>query len=508
MGKISQQKKRMERRKRMRRKRQIALFGLICVIAIIIFGIITISTYKYVKNHTDDKICNNIYVDDINISGKTKKEAKKIVNEHLEEVKAANVTVLVGEQEVVLPLSALGIQYKELDKTLEDAVNYGTKGNIYSRYFQLKKLEKEKKTFPILFTLDEGAGKEQIQSMVYPLSNFAKNATLIVEGDTIKVEKEVDGTKVDVDKTFQKMIQKLNNAWDHNDFRMKAKIVEDVPSVKEEDLKDIKDSLGSFSTDVGYGDNRVNNIRVGVQRTLGFLLPPGEEYSFLEKAMPFTEESGYLPAGTYEGGEVVDSLGGGICQVSTTLYNALLYAELEMVERYPHSMTVPYVKPSRDAAIAEDALDLVFKNNYDYPIYVYGEITPENQLSIVVYGKETRDPGRRVEYESEVVSTEDYQTTYVEDYQSPIGSTMASGNASTGIEARLWKIVYENEVEVSRDVANNSHYQRSDRVVKVGTASENPNASSLVRSAISSQDSTAIANAISQAASMETGTGE
>ncbi len=82
-----------------------------------------------------------------------------------------------------------------------------------------------------------------------------------------------------------------------------------------------------------------------------------------------------MPAGSYENGQVVDSFGGGICQVSTTLYNAVLYAELEVVERYPHSMLVAYVDPSRDAAIAGDYLDFVFQNNYETPIFIAGEMT-------------------------------------------------------------------------------------------------------------------------------------
>ena len=143
---------------------------------------------------------------------------------------------------------------------------------------------------------------------------------------------------------------------------------------------------------------------------------------------------------TYENGQVVESYGGGICQVSTTLYNALLYAELEIVERYPHSMLVNYVDPSRDAAIAGDTKDLKFKNNLDTPIYIEGGIDDSNQLYFAVYGK-----------------------------------------------------------EVEREKVNESHYSKSDQVVKVGTKSDNANASAAVRAAIATQDYSKIMAAISQA---------
>jgi len=123
-----------------------------------------------------------------------------------------------------------------------------------------------------------------------------------------------------------------------------------------------------------------------------------------EKTKPYTEENGYVLGGSYEGGRVVESYGGGICQVSTTLYNAVIYAELEIVERYPHSMLVDYVSPSRDAAIAGDYKDLKFRNNLDLPIYVEG-IAGGGRITFNIYGCETRDvKNRRIEFESKTTA--------------------------------------------------------------------------------------------------------
>lgn len=100
-----------------------------------------------------------------------------------------------------------------------------------------------------------------------------------------------------------------------------------------------------------------------------------------ETVAPFTAENGYAMAGSYLNGEVVDSMGGGICQVSTTLYNAVLRAELEVVERSPHSMTVHYVELSEDAAIAGTYKDFKFKNSTDYPIYIEGYTTSVKKIT-------------------------------------------------------------------------------------------------------------------------------
>ena len=195
----------------------------------------------------------------------------------------------------------------------------------------------------------------------------------------------------------------------------------------------------------------------------------------------------------------MQSIAGGICQVSTTLYNAVLYAELEVTERSPHSIIVTYVDPSRDAAIAEGIKDFKFKNNYDTPILIEGYIDSNNQLGFYIYGKDTRPEGHSVEYESETLEKMEYTKKFVEDTESSLGTLNNEGTAINGRTARLWKIVYENGEEVSRDVINNSTYKPTEMRIKVGTATDNAEAANLVKTAIASQDEAAINEAIAQA---------
>ena len=181
----------------------------------------------------------------------------------------------------------------------------------------------------------------------------------------------------------------------------------------------------------------------------------------------------------------------------------MLYAELEVVERYPHSMLVAYVDPSRDAAIAGDYLDFVFQNNYETPIFIAGEIDASNQLRFTIYGKETRTPGRTVEFESETLTTEDYGVTYKENSDAALGSMNYAGSPHTGKTAQLWKIVYQDGKQVSRDVINNSTYEKSDQIIEIGTRTDNAQAKVLVQNAIATQDKGKIDAAISQAQSMQ-----
>ena len=124
-----------------------------------------------------------------------------------------------------------------------------------------------------------------------------------------------------------------------------------------------------------------------------------ETLSGYECMQPFTTANGYATAAAYQGGQVVDSIGGGVCQIATTIYNMALQAELEIAQRQNHSMIVTYVKPSMDAAIAGTVKDIKITNNYSTPIYVEG-YTEGRKLTFTCCGKETRPANRKVEYVS------------------------------------------------------------------------------------------------------------
>lgn len=184
-------------------------------------------------------------------------------------------------------------------------------------------------------------------------------------------------------------------------------------------------------------------------------------------------------------GKVVDSLGGGICQVSTTLYNAVLKAELEVTERHNHSMIVGYVDPSADAAIAESAgKDFKFVNNTEYPIYIEG-YTKDKNVTFNIYGKETRAENRKVRYESEVLEVINPPADVIyADAGQPIGYIVSDGSAHIGYKAKLWKIVTEDGVEVSRTQVNKSSYKMVPRSATVGTATADPAAYEEIMAAI------------------------
>lgn len=487
----------IRQRAKIRRRKQQFLAGIILAGIVLILGGCNFIMYKAVSKYPKNVIYDNIYIGNVNVSGMTKKEAKEAVKNQLEEDKQLTVSVQAAGGSAEGTLEEFGLKYKGVDKAVDEAANYGKKGSLWNRYWKIQKTSR-KVIIEEELALDKEAGESILSMRADALTNRAKNATITKEGDGFRIEKEQDGETIDIADALAQIEKYLNDNWDHKGFSVTADVIKEKPSVAASDLESISDELGAFSTDAGSGE-RIQNLKTGVSKLSDVVLMPGEILSVEELTKPYTEENGYVLGGSYEGGRVVETYGGGLCQVSTTLYNAVIYAELEIVERYPHSMLVDYVTPSRDAAVAEGYIDFKFKNNYETPIYIAGGIDESNELYFKIYGKDTREAGRTVEFESEVISTEDPGVTYEENSEAPIGSIQVASSPHVGTDAILWKVVYQNGEEVSREMFNSSSYQKTDTIYEVGTMSDNPDLTVLVQNAIATQDEGQIYEAVGAA---------
>lgn len=481
-----------------RRKRRRVLFGLVLLCAAVVFGISYFMLYRSVSKYPQNLISDHIYIENVDVSGMTKDEAIQAMNEHLAEDRAKTVTLQVGEESAQATLEEFGIYYQNIEDTVDEAMAYGKEGGVFGRYWKLRKLKKEKLVLEEELKVNQEQAEAVLTERAVPIADHAQDAAISRTGNGFSIQEEKEGSTVDIEKSTKALETYLNDKWNHDDFTLETALVKEEPEIKAADLESIQDELGTFSTDAGGGE-RWKNLETASGKLNGMIVMPGKEVSVHDVTAPYDEEHGYVPAGSYENGQVVDTYGGGICQVSTTLYNALLYAEIEIVERAPHSMMVNYVEPSRDAAIAGDTKDLKFKNNQETPIYIEGGIDASNQLHFTIYGKETRDENRSVEYVSETVAEEEYEVKYEEDPEAPLGEMTNEGSPHTGRSARLWKVVSVDGEEVEREVINESHYNKSDQIIKVGTKSDNAGASAAVRSAIATQDRDKINAAISQA---------
>ncbi len=423
-------------------------------------------------NYPDRVIRQGITIDGVNVSGITESEAMAQIQADVEEKKAAVITLQGKEddQKVEVTAGDLGLYWSN-PGIIDEIGAYGKASNIIARYKQNKDLEQHGMNFSIQLSVDKDAISNVITSQCASFNEEAKDATLSRDGSSFTIVPGQTGYVVDTAASADTVYSQLSSGWDGESLTVALTIDVDEPKGTEEELSKVKDLLGTFTTSYSSsGTSRCGNIANGTKLINGHTLYPGDEFSVLNALTPFTEENGYYLAGSYLGGQVVDSFGGGICQVSTTLYNALIRAEIQITERYNHSMIVGYVDPSMDAAIAESSgMDLKFKNNTENPIYIEG-YTSGKTVTFNIYGVETRDAGRKVTFESEVLSkTEPTGQKVYTDASQPVGY-IKSQSAHIGYKAQLWKIVTENGKQVSKEVFNTSTYNAEPASITVGTA--------------------------------------
>lgn len=196
------------------------------------------------------------------------------------------------------------------------------------------------------------------------------------------------------------------------------------------------DLLSTFSTNYSTRDtDRTTNLRLAANKINGTVLMPGETFSYNQVVGARTIAAGYKEAPIYVSGEVVDGLGGGICQITSTLYNAVIYANLEIVERSNHQFVPSYVSASRDATVVYGSIDFKFKNNRNYPIKLVCSVSG-GVANFQIFGMKTPD-----DYEVEISS---YQT----------------GTTATAIYSEAYKILKKNGQVVSRELLSKDTYKR------------------------------------------------
>ena len=242
------------------------------------------------------------------------------------------------------------------------------------------------------------------------------------------------------------------------------------PSVSTNDIgsEAFPDLLSSFRTSfTSSNSNRSTNIRLCSEKINGTVLMPGETFSFNQVVGKRTPEAGFKPATAYSGGKVVQEYGGGICQVSSTLYNAVLYANLEITERTNHGYKPSYVDPGLDATVSWGGPDFKFTNNRDYPIRIVCD-TSNKILNIYIYGLR-RDTDYKVVLDAQYVSTVNFKTVYQKDSSLASGQSRVIQSGSNGCKTATYKYLYDaNGTLVSSECISRDTYNPHNKIVAVG----------------------------------------
>ena len=416
-----------------------------------------------------------ISTDGESLAGKTWEDALHTAEEKVKKQADVSVVLNVEDKQAETTAGELGIHSSNQDEAEKELKSY-IGGSLIRQYMNQKDLEKTPVDIQVQTAADPDKIREFVDTHCDGVLTQPQDASIRRENGAFVITESVLGKVVDADATASALNTAFEGMKDAGDaISVKAVITEKQPAITSDDLKTISDVLGTCTTDFSSsGAARSTNLAVGAGKINGCVLMPGEVISGYECLQPFTLENGYKTAAAYENGQVVDSIGGGVCQIATTLYDAALQAEMEIVQRQNHSMIVTYVKPSMDAAIAGTYKDIKIKNNYSTPVYIEG-YTSGKKLTFTLYGKETRPSDRQVEYVSETVGTTDPgEPQLITDNSLAPGARVKVQSAHTGYKSRLWKVVTVGGVEQERTLLNEDTYNASKAIYRVGPAQAAP----------------------------------
>ena len=442
---------------------------LVTILAATSLGFRFYNEYREMQNIVDvNTIYNGIYINGISLGGLTRSEAQAILERDILQASRNNsISLIHGEEVFEYNFSDFGVD-SDIRAAVDLAFSYAREGSTRERYEQIQSLLE--RPYEIQLELNF-ADLDRIQQVIAPLQEQLYtdpvNATMTRSNNSFDVIEGTYGSRMNLISTAQE-IYNLINLNESGEVNIAFDAI--APEFSGYIFRQSQDLLGTFTTNFSPGNNGRNaNIRNAASKINGYIVFPEELFSTNDAFGAMTYANGYRYATVILNGQFVDGIGGGICQVSTNLYMALLYSELRIVQRQNHSRRVGYVPPAFDATLATGLIDLQFINTSENPIFIETIVT-NNAVTVNIYGKETRPAGRSITFENYFVeNVAPPEETIRLDPTLPEGTRIVETAAQSGVRYRLYKVIRQNGTIVGRERMNTSTYRAFPAVVRVGT---------------------------------------
>ncbi len=437
------------------------------IIVLIIIGIIgyVFSINKKVAAW-ENKIYPEINVYGVNIGGLNKDEAAALLEEKLPKViMDKKIKVLVSDKSLELSYDTLNPSY-DVESIVEEAVSYGKDKGIFAKNSLIK--GKKPIDLNVKIKYDEEALLAFENKVLEEVNIEPKNASIDVNSGNISIIPEEAGKTIDKEELHNKLVEGINGN-SNNELELTFELKDQEANIKSTDLEKITGKMSEFSSHYNNtGDGRVRNMEIAAGIINGTIVMPGEEFSYNALIGDTTPEKGYEKANTYVGNKVVPDYGGGICQVSTTLYRAVMRSNIRSTERRNHSLTVSYSEPGLDATVANGVVDYKFVNTYDFPIYIQGYVSG-GVVNFAIYGNVEAMGNKTYDLVNEVHEKYEPKKKYEEDSSMDAGVEKVVSYGMPGYKASSYQVTYENGVEVNREFIATDIYMTTDTIVKKGT---------------------------------------
>lgn len=381
----------------------------VCLCAALILGIVAnnvVSKYEKIVYPRAKLYESNISKLDEN---SLKEEIENVKND----IGNSKIKIETKNNKYDIKFSELIKSYNEEDLT-EEAMSYGKDGNIIQQFGIITIGKSRDYTFDI--ATDDKAISEFVNKVYEDNSESSIEPKVEINGEDIEIIKGKNGNVVDKNSLIDEIKSTIKDYDGKNkEINLTVNYIEEEPKISISDLEKVDTKISSYSTQYGTGGGRGKNIEVATSKIDDLLLMPGEEFSYENMVGPVSQENGYTYAPVISNGELVQGIGGGVCQVSSTIYNAQLKAGILPTERRNHSKAVSYVPRGLDATLASGSIDYKFKNTYDYPL-VINTYTSSGRIYIEFWSNKNSTKG--ITYEAVSYVNGKVANTYLYGYDS------------------------------------------------------------------------------------------
>lgn len=393
-----------------------------------------------------------ITIDGIDVSGMTLQQAAQSWAQKESELRAAyGVSIVADDKTFSVDDELAGLSFNA-QEIIEDAFSIGREGTLDERYYVTQQLKELGRDYQTTMQYDLLPVRDAIVAFCEENSDFPVNSEIqefdFSEREFIFTESR-GGRVANIDEIADAAIRLLENG--EYGQTLTATYSNAEPTVTGEQLSAIYGRRASYESTAKNDRDRNKNISLAVAAVTKTILQPGEEFSFNQATGERTEEKGYKAAGAIKNGVLIEEPGGGVCQVSSTLFNAVVRADLEITERHEHSWPSGYVPLGEDAMVDYPNKDFKFVNNTDSPIYIVMRFG-DRELRAYIYGEKLKDD-IKIELRTDITDTYEPDAPDVSTNRSlEQGEIVTIRAQRTGYRANTFKVYYDAQGEVIKEV--------------------------------------------------------
>ena len=424
-----------------------------------------------------DRIYQGIYIDNVHVGGMTREEAVNAVSAVNEaEDRKFDIVISVGNENWHVNSERVPVS-RNIRETVEKAWAQGrsntaaVRGTGMTPFQERLNRASEMRSYPLSYTTRTDFDHDALRQLTDGIVNYVNRdpvnsmvASFDFNTKTFTFTEDRPGARIDPDELFNLVAAELDNGTTSKTLRVvPEKIIADVTRAE---LQNSFGLISTYTTETTKNENRNTNIRLSAQALNGVTVLPGEIFSFNNTTGERTAAKGYKEAAAISGGQSKDEIGGGVCQTSSTLFNAVARADLEIIERNPHAWPSSYVEKGFDATVNWPGLDFKFKNNTDWPVFIVASYS-NRKVTVNLYGM-SLGADVRIDLESELTDTipQPEGTNYVLNPELAPGESKKTITGRKGYKVTTWKVRYQGNREVSREVLFKTTYQAYQETVE------------------------------------------